>query len=391
MKQVAVFGIIVVFLGGLVACQPSSSGAIPPTALSATAQPAMPAQPAPQPTNTLAPALHSPNGPPLSLLRMFSETDGWGLIYNQLLLTHNGGTTWFSVPIPNGQINESSRLFFVTDKNLYLTSPGPDGQPWLYHSTDGGGTWQSAPAPFANGQLLFIHETGYFLETTPTSPNSMKIAIFTSGDGGLSWNRIFPETNSQPGNNIPEDGIKTGFSFITAERGWLGLAGQKQGAALYISTNGGANWQKQEIPLPQNITAMQTTILPPVFFDGDEFNGLLPVDFIPAGGGEQQRVFYHTEDGGNTWAPGEPVAEGDAFAFLDGNTGWVWGRRGLLFTNDGAKTWQVLPVAFGRSEHATNISFINPKTGWLITTDAKKRVRMYQTNDAGSTWMAINP
>ena len=62
----------------------------------------------------------------------------------------------------------------------------------------------------------------------------------------------------------------------------------------------------------------------------------------------------------------------------------------LLRVVAGERT-QPLPVAFGRSEQATNIKFINPTTGYLLTTDAKNRVRIYATQDGGNTWLAVNP
>ncbi len=97
---------------------------IPPTS---TPQPVIPT-PVPAPTSTPIPPLNSPVGPPLRTLRMFNEKDGFGLIYNSLLLTHDGGLTWFSVPLPQGQVNQDTRIFFSDINNFYLVVPAPNGQ-----------------------------------------------------------------------------------------------------------------------------------------------------------------------------------------------------------------------------------------------------------------------
>jgi len=43
----------------------------------------------------------------------------------------------------------------------------------------------------------------------------------------------------------------------------------------------------------------------------------------------------------------------------------------------------LLPVAFGHSEHATYINFIDSKNGWLVTVGQGSRVRLYSTADGG--------
>jgi photosystem II stability/assembly factor-like uncharacterized protein len=219
----------------------------------------------------------------------------------------------------------------------------------------------------------------------------MGIAIFSSSDNGLTWNKILPGANQDPGNSIPDDGIKTGFAFINPTRGWLGVAAQPQKVTLYKTENGGSNWTPQEIPVPQNISSLITSSLPPIFFAGNEAEGLLPVDYVSMDSGAKNRVFYFSGDGGANWAPGDSVIDGDTYTFLDPQTGWVWGKRGLYSTIDGARTWQLLPVAFGRSEHATSITFVDKNVGFLLTNDGKNRVRIYNTHDGGNTWIAVNP
>jgi len=391
MKKLAAVALILLLLGELTGCQSQPTPTPPPSSPTAPNTP-VPPQPTAKPTNTNIPALNSPNGPPFRSIELFTALDGWGLINNALLLTHDGGASWYSVPMPEGQVDEFTQAFFVDVNTIYMVVPTPDGQTGqLYYTTNGGGTWRINPVPFMRGQLTFIDQVGYFLETTRTASTAMSSVIFTSGDNGLTWERIFPGANQEPGNSLPEAGIKTGFSFISIDRGWLGVAAQPQKVVLYKTENGGRNWVPQEIQVPQNITSLVTSSLPPIFFAENKDEGLLPVDFVSMDTGARNRVFYLSKDGGANWTPGDSVIDGEAYAFIDPKTGWVWGKRGLYFTNDAAQTWQLLPVAFGRSEHATSIKFIDKNTGWLQTVDAKNRVRIYSTRDGGNTWIAINP
>jgi photosystem II stability/assembly factor-like uncharacterized protein len=391
MKKLAATALILLLLGGLAACQAQSTPTPLPTTPTNTNTPVAP-EPTARPSNTPIPPLNSPNGPPLRSLEMFTALDGWGLIDNTLLLTHSGGLNWFSVPLPEGQVDIFTRIFFIDMNTFYLVVPAADGQTGqLYYTNNGGGSWRVNPVPFLDGQMIFIDQVGYFLETIQTGSKTMSATLFNSNDNGLTWNNIFPGANQDPGSSLPETGIKTGFSFISIDRGWLTVASQPQKVLLYNTENGGRNWAPQEIPIPENITSLVTTSLPPVFFTGNNDEGLLPVDFVSMDTGARNRVFYFTSDSGVTWSPGASIVDGETYTFLDPKTGWVWGKRGLYFTSDSAQTWQLLPVAFGRSEHATSLKFIDKNTGWLLTADTKNRIRIYNTRDGGNTWMAINP
>ena len=391
MKNLAAIALIMILLAGLAACQPQIISTLQPTIPVVTNTP-LKSQPTARPTVTRVPVLNSPNSPPLLSLDMFTASDGWGLVANQLLLTHDGGVNWFSVPLPEGQVDENTRTFFLDVNKLYVLITDTAGQTGkLYYSQNGGGTWRINPVPFLHGQLLFIEGVGYFLESIPTGSNKMSSTIYNSADSGQTWNRILPGSDSAPGNSIPEDGNKTGFSFINSQTGWLGVAGQSQKVVLYKSIDGAHTWALQDIPVPQNIQSLVTNTLPPIFFKGNTTAGVLPVDFISQATGDRNRVFYLTKDSGAPWSPGDIVIDGGADSFIDPHTGWVWGKHGLYTTTNGAQSWQLLPVAFGKSETAKNIKFINANNGWLLTTDSKNRLRIYNTNDGGHTWIAINP
>jgi hypothetical protein len=393
-KKLVVLALIFLLLAGLVACQLAPATPVPPppipTTPSATFTP-LPPTPTAEPTLTPIRPLNSPNGPPLKSIHMFTALDGWGLIEDALLVTHDGGVGWYSVPLPGGQVDKSTQAIFTSVNIAYLLLPAPDGQTGqLYVTTNGGGSWQVSSVPFGNGQLVLIDNLAYFLQTRSVASDTMQVAIYITQDG-LSWAKIFPEEGQDTGSSISEAGIKTGISFINIDRGWIGVASQPQKIVLYQTTGAARAWAPQEIPAPENITSLVTTTLPPVFFAGNGMDGLLPVNFVSMETGDRNLVFYNTTDAGATWIPGESVTDGGVYTFIDPKTGWAWGKRGLYFTTDGAQTWTLLPVAFGRSENATWINFIDQKYGWLVTSGLGSRVRLYHTNDGGNTWTITIP
>jgi photosystem II stability/assembly factor-like uncharacterized protein len=390
-KKLLLASLLLLLMAGLAACGIVSTPPSP-TPIPTITKTAIPPAPTAAPTPAPIPPLNSPNGPPLKSIHMFTTADGWGVLANSLLVTHNGGVNWFSVPLPEGQLDDQSETFFVDVNTAYLVIPAPDRQSGLlYYTNNGGGSWKSSRVPFLRGQLTFMDSVGYFVQTTATAADSMKVTVFSSNDNGLNWDTSYPGQQQSASSSIPEAGIKTGGAFINPDRGWIGLAAQRGKITLYRTDNSAKDWILQDLPAPKNIAGLETTTLSPVLFKGNDQDALLPVDFVALDTGDRNRVFFSTADGGDTWSPGGSVIDAETYTFVNPKTGWVWGKRGLYFTNDGAQTWQFLPVAFGKSEHAIALNFVDPSTGWLVTADAKNRVRIYNTHDGGNTWMAVNP
>jgi len=376
--------LILLLLVGLTACQPTASAPVqqlPSPTPTITLTP-LPPEPTAVPTITLTPPLNSPSGPPLRSIHMFTLKDGWGMMDNALLVTHDSGLTWASVPLPEAQVDSSTEAVFLSLNVAYLVIPSADGQSGqLFVTTNGGANWNLYLVPFVRGKLFFIGSIGYFLETGGAS--GKEVSIYSTSNG-IDWTKTVSIT-------LPDASLITGFSFNSIEHGWLGIASQPQKIVLYQTSTAAQTWATQDIPAPENIASLTTTVFPPVFTKGNSANGFLPVDFTSTETGDRNRLFYLTTDGGITWTPGGSVPEGGTYTFVDANTGWVWGKRGLYGTTDGAQTWQLLPGGFNRSEHATWINFIDPQNGWLITVGQNSRVRLYRTTDGGNTWTVTAP
>jgi len=69
--------------------------------------------------------------------------------------------------------------------------------------------------------------------------------------------------------------------------------------------------------------------------------------------------------------------------FLDARTGWAVGKGGtILHTTDGGQNWQ--PQASESDENFIDIDFINPTTGWAVSS----RI-ILRTQDGGRTWREV--
>lgn len=122
--------------------------------------------------------------------------------------------------------------------------------------------------------------------------------------------------------------------FTNTEDGWLvGRIG------IFKTSNGGKTWTKigPSIAVSRNVGASALSILTPIF----------------------------------------------RLDFIDADKGWVQRSDGLLKTNDGGLTWQLISVLETRQQKAfQSFSFIEERHGWALDIDGS----IYYTDDGGESW-----
>src|SRR5258706_15073460 len=347
----------------------------------------------PTPTITPTPPLTASNAPALLELHMFGSKRGWGMTENMILSTSDDGVSWAQVPLPGATVDDSIGTFFYTADIAYFVVPVPNAQIGQFFATRDGGqpdNWKINPVPFSSAKLYFIDENvGFAFQTLSKTADLMTVAIYETLDRGAIWTQVFIHSANQEDENLPVAGIKSGMSFIDSSNGFIGLLSQENSVGLYHTLDSGRTWAKQDLKLPDGLSAYKATVWPPFFFRGRAIEGFLPVDFVSADTGASTRVFYATNDTGVSWTMVGSIPDGEAYYFLDIHTGWAWGKHTIYFTSDGAQTWTQLPVAFGRSERATILEFVDLNNGWLVTVDTQNRLHMYRTSDGGNTWTGI--
>ena len=157
---------------------------------------------------------------------------------NEIYLYHtqDGGATWnqFPLALPPGyetaQTGNAGPIFFSASEGIlpvnFVMPSEPDGLSVFYHTTDGGQTW--TPGQVIHGGRPYDFRS--FRDGVAWSGSQF---YFTS-DSGQTWGAV--QSNVDFSNTI------VSFQFVNALVGWV-LADQSNSQpTLYQTTDGGATW-----------------------------------------------------------------------------------------------------------------------------------------------------
>jgi photosystem II stability/assembly factor-like uncharacterized protein len=378
----------------------------------------------PKETPTPAPAATSTPGsfPSLHWADWIDLQHGWALTVpgddparsNRLLKTTDGGSTWKDVTPPH--------LVTVTGNGIYFTyfpldaqtlwevrNPGfsTDEKDQIFHTTDGGQTRESFPAPFVWGTVRFFDTQHGWTVAVPSPPSMGEVwlELYRTSDAGHTWKQLTPppalgggDPNLKPGTFHPSN---AGFSFQDARTIWLNGMGNFSSSTntleLSVSRDDAETWQSREVQLPEGLTYDFISVVRFL----NEKNGFFYASFTRQGeeGSPVSPGFlvFETTDGGATWKA-HPSVEGVKIGDIQFVTPKDWFVNlyyGALLTHDGGQTWRVQMNQPGEILPCIP-NFLDGKRGFaligkLITEDQPYTFNLYQTVDGGDTCRAINP
>lgn len=330
---------------------------------------------------------------PRSLCMDIADSTGVIAGYGGVLyMSRDNGRSW--VLVNTGSTDPFQMISIVSRDTLFLASNNGT----IYETTDRGATWSVLSCKTQINCLNFINsKTGF-----AGGPGSL---ILKTVDGGLTW-QPKEQTNASTG--------ILAIQFLNTDTGYAFREFQD----LQVTVDGGNTWATYDGKY------QMTTI--------DMVNS--SVGYI---GGEDGAI-CRTNDGGKTWNPVIP-ANGfkDGYQiyslyFLAADTGFAVGLEGrILKTTDGGVTWNsysptYLPItavsfptpatgyasdwnytykttdsgrswiplslttgtAFGSSSRFEQAHFINPDTGFFVSSNY---VQLHTTRDGGQTWTTSNP
>lgn len=285
-------------------------------------------------------------------LAFSTSTDGWLALsptrgLSELLETQDGGVTWH-VRYRSASTSPMGALDFIS-KTVGYGIGTPTDSAAVLETTDGGEIWRQV-GELPKGQV-FVASNGTLSFTTPLNG----WAVAPSGDlvrtknGGSTWTPVTVPA-------LPA-GQASGVAFTTVKDGCVS-GYDSNGNMVFSTTDGGSSWPSQPVigtdvltcasTLAGNVSNLQAGFLAPygsqtlVAFHGAK------VAWVTAGGGPKvpNGGLLVTADGGKTWAV-DAWPQGfnpQAYALLDGMTGWVSTYDGSLFrTTNGGRTWTQLP------------------------------------------------
>lgn len=345
------------------------------------------------PEMTFTPSLPVVTTPGIETLFMLDADNGWATSETNVLRTTDGGVSWLNATPPGvSSVGWPGGYFFLdTTTGWVLLSDTDATTGTLYKTMDGGATWETTPVPFPNGGLQFLDEAnGWAITSLGAGAGSMAVAIYRTNDSGSAWTRVFVNDPTVTGFNdsLPLGGMKTGFQFIDANRGWVGgMEPVDDFIYLYSTSDGGATWSLQDLDLPLGYSGSQTVTISPRFFGATE--GVLPVGLF---GDSEAIAFYLSHDGGVTWNPTTPVASSGQVSIASLTEFIAWdGGLTLYASHDSGTTWESVTPNIDIHETFMTFQFANATTGWALTGDVSSHYSLYKTIDGGLTWIILIP
>ena len=174
------------------------------------------------------------------------------------------------------------------------------------------------------------------------------------------------------------------MSWVGTTHGWniwtIGSINDGNGAVIYKTTNGGANWSKVTLSNVSGDCGIQLQFV-------DINNGRALIYNFTSG----LASFFQNTDGGNSWSPFPGIG---LFWFADVNNGWYYtgsGQNGneppfLIYrTTDGGSSWtEQLSDNSPGQYNAMRFSDLNH--GWVVGTNGK----VIKTTNGGGNWTFVS-
>ncbi|MDQ6879757.1 MAG: hypothetical protein M3082_19060 [Candidatus Dormibacteraeota bacterium] len=169
----------------------------------------------------------------------------------QLLVTHDGGSTWSGQPIPvaTGETASGPPVVFDQDHALFLVDNGRLGHQLLMTS-DAGANWSALTLPGEDQLIVDFTDSkhgwtvagpsSWFLKTSAGLPSVPGVALplYRTDDGGFTWSPVRTSLTIDSSQGRVSD-----LYFVDQTNGFLERVSPATGQALlFKTTDGGQTW-----------------------------------------------------------------------------------------------------------------------------------------------------
>jgi photosystem II stability/assembly factor-like uncharacterized protein len=365
--------------------------------------------------------------------------------------TGDGGETWVQQSLPSGasilnriQFIDALQGWTVGVKYIGDDTFGyPEHRAAIYHTSDGGLTWEEQYNPDLEITLTGVSfvdanhgwAVGFVLNSGVTGGT-----VFHTSDGGTTWERQTPQATFWDVQFLDANqGYVVGFDYVGA-----------QGPPVYRTLDGGDSWEKvlmdkhdneglfgvavmadraiavgdysyvciatdpwgtYEWPWGENLFAQQYLKVhfrfEDVFFVDENLGWAVGTrSFVPELWGQ---VIFHTQDGGATWEnqyEKPPPLDSlfsyfrlDSVYFVDSQNGWAVGSSeekhdAILHTADGGLHWEEQGSELYASWNLEffAVQFLDSQNGWALATDnfPSENIFLAHTTNGGTNWQWVD-
>ena len=346
----------------------------------------------PLPVEIAASVVESPS---IISIDMMDEVYGWAVTEDNIIHTNDGGATWYDVT-PPGLTEAGYSVFpeFLDVTHAWIQVVDPNNYPnggTLYRTSDGGLTWAMFATPFSAGDMEFLDaNNGWILADLGVGAGSMAVSVFQTNNGGETWIRVYTNDPNLEGSEetLPLSGLKIMLVPLNMKTAWVGGVIYAPGTVyLFRTDDAGKTWFDISLILPGEAQASELGVEMIQFLSPKQ--GMLALRMTSA---KPQTILYTTNDGGNTWGLLPVTIPGiGRFAVPSAEEIIVYADSRFHVTDDAGTTFDVVDpdIAFGNS--ITSMSFVNSKTGWVVTTSPTGRRILYKTTDGCQTWFPLIP
>ncbi len=357
-------------------------------------------------------------------------TNDWVFRDKAIWRTTNGGQSWTQVLCASPATTGTVSAFFLGSTKGWVAAADDSTNVTIFRTKDGGKSWirsqLRAPQIIHDSCLSFTRaDQGWLMIIPDHGMNSSPGDLYRTSNGGADW-QLVNSTGASPRGWIWEEAALPDFNNkhpylicggpITFQNDSIGsmygsLASTAPGY-LFITRDGGRNWQVQRPSLPASLpSGRMDPIGLPRFFQPDSNQGILPAEFHPTNGDSTNfaTMIYSTHDGGLNWQPTTPVKFCGVWSFISVKKGWIWSPephntgstapvKGTLYrTEDGGVSWKPTGTEKGLEQYVTQgedivqLEFVDGEYGWAVARDGHNLTQLLGTTDGGKTWTAIEP
>ena len=273
--------------------------------------------------------ISSARNPQINDFQLVSNDRGLAIIDERLLWTNDGGSEWLDITPPSAEKSAIMAAEFIDEMTGWTVSQDPlTGQMNLMVTSNSGRDWSVLPliegdeltGPLASAVYLELldEQAGWVVVRLVSSANFKTGRMFHTKDGGRSWE---------------EYGVPFGepVKFLDQERGWI--AGGPAENQLFYTPDGGRTWVEQE---PNSILPLNTELFISSLQTGASLNGNLPEGTVKAEIKPDGQGWVHVERtqcggiklpplGGYSFNPGSFRCEKQSsiLSTPDGGESWV--------------------------------------------------------------------